>query len=176
MGGVTKLTREGWFFVGLASSFPDTTPGDLPLCEPRSSARGCKVFRVSRQPYGEVVQFDVSPETSADGLRDQVLVFKYKGKMYAVDQQCPHSSYPLSNGSVFDIEDFGLALSAGITCPKHSWSFDLVTGMADRGNYRLKIWEVQYRDPVEVDVSTTTDHGGMDADQEIWVRRKPRIG
>lgn len=36
-------------------------------------------------------------------------------------QQCPHSSYPLSQGIPFDIEDFGIVLSAGLTCPKHNW-------------------------------------------------------
>lgn len=82
-----------------------------------------------------------------------------------VIQECPHSSYPLSNGTPFDIEDFGVVLSSGITCPKHEWSFDLHTGKADRGSYKLQVWEVQQR-PSE------TEDEGMD----IWVRRKQKIG
>ena len=82
-------------------------------------------------------------------------------------QECPHSSYPLSNGTPFDIEDFGVMLSMGITCPKHEWSFDLHTGHADRGSYRLKVWEVQVR-PGNVE-----SEGG---EKEVWVRRKQRIG
>jgi len=78
-------------------------------------------------------------------------------------KRCPHSSFPLSHGTPFDIEDFGIVLSAGITCPKHGWSFDLFSGMGDRGNYRLKVWETQLRD-VE---------GG---EKEVWVRRKQRMG
>jgi nitrite reductase/ring-hydroxylating ferredoxin subunit len=58
----------------------------------------------------------------------------------------------------FDIEDFGIVLSAGITCPKHSWSFDLFSGRSDRGNYKLKVWEAEVRG------------------EEVWVRRKPRMG
>lgn len=59
-------------------------------------------------------------------------------------------------------------LSAGITCPKHSWSFDLITGRGDRGNYRLQVWETELR-PVETE--------GVDSgDSEVWVRRKQRIG
>ena len=80
-------------------------------------------------------------------------------------KECPHSSYPLSNGTPFDVEDFGVVLSAGITCPKHAWSFDLHTGQADRGRYKLHIWDVQQRP------STTTD-GAM----EIWIRRKQKMG
>lgn len=85
-------------------------------------------------------------------------------------QQCPHSSFPLSQGSLFDIEDFGIALSAGLTCPKHGWSFDIFSGRSDRGNYRLKVWEVQLRDPA------TVQGAPEDADKEVWVRRRQRIG
>ncbi len=77
-------------------------------------------------------------------------------------------SYPLSNATPFDIEDFGIVLSAGLTCPKHGWSFDMFTGLGDRGNYRLKIWDVELREP-----SGASDAG---ADKEVWVRRKQRIG
>lgn len=56
-------------------------------------------------------------------------------------------------------------LSVGITCPKHSWSFDLFTGGGDRGGYRLKIWEVEVRDVV----------GGA-GEKEVWVRKRQRIG
>ena len=59
-------------------------------------------------------------------------------------------------------------LSAGITCPKHGWQFDLNTGMADRGTYKLKLWEVELR-PV-------AGHNGNDEGQEVWVRKKQRIG
>lgn len=79
-------------------------------------------------------------------------------------QQCPHSAFPLSRGSLFDIEDFGITLSAGITCPQHNWSFDLFSGQGDRGNYKLKVWEVQLREGIKP------------GDQEVWVRRKQRIG
>lgn len=84
-------------------------------------------------------------------------------------QQCPHSAFPLSQGSLFDIEDFGIVLSAGVTCPKHGWSFDIFSGKADRGNYKLNVWEVELRD-----LSTSTDEDSEE--KEVWVRRKQRIG
>ena len=83
-------------------------------------------------------------------------------------QKCPHASFPLSNATPFDIEDFGITLSAGITCPKHGWSFDLFTGTSDRGNYKLKIWELQLR-PIK-----GVDDGNED--HEVWVRKKQRMG
>lgn len=74
----------------------------------------------------------------------------------------------------FDIEDFGVVLSAGITCPKHGWSFDLFSGMGDRGSYKLKVWEVQLRDVDEPPVEGEGDSG--EVVREVWVRRKQRIG
>ncbi|KAL2261060.1 hypothetical protein VTK26DRAFT_4748 [Humicola hyalothermophila] len=160
-----------WFSVGLASSYPDVGLNDD---EPRLCGNhgqdgrpGCKVFHVPSTDASQRTEVEISPASNiAQDLTDQVLVFQYRGKFHAVDHQCPHSSYPLSQGIPFDIEDFGIVLSAGITCPKHNWSFDLFTGMSDRGNYKLKVWEVQLRD---IDGKDTDD-------KEVWVRRKPRTG
>jgi nitrite reductase/ring-hydroxylating ferredoxin subunit len=80
----------------------------------------------------------------------------------------------LSRGKVFDVEDFGIILSAGITCPKHEWSFDLHTGQADRGQYKLVVWEVQMR-PLSDSRSGEAGEKQQE-DKEVWVRRKQRIG
>ncbi|KAJ5894041.1 hypothetical protein N7495_005732 [Penicillium taxi] len=79
--------------------------------------------------------------------------------------------HAIDHGTLFDIEDFGITLSTGVTCPKHGWSFDLFSGQADRGNYKLKIWEVQLRDS-----SLCSGEGAESSEQEVWVRRKQRIG
>lgn len=92
-------------------------------------------------------------------------------------QSCPHSAYPLSNGTPFDIEDFGVVLSAGLTCPKHGWSFDLFTGLSDRAQYMLHVWEVQLRDADGVTpVSNVLSDKDTVADKTVWIRRKQRIG
>jgi nitrite reductase/ring-hydroxylating ferredoxin subunit len=88
---------------------------------------------------------------------------------------CPHSSYPLSRGVPFDIEDFGIRLSAGIRCPKHDWSFDLIRGIGDRGTYRLTVWEVQIR-PATKESTSQSDGSSSENESEVWVRRKQRIG
>ncbi|EKV06420.1 Rieske [Penicillium digitatum] len=155
MNPFTRATAI-WHPVGLASEFPSID--DDTRIMPR-----CKAFNIPKTngAIEPVEDIDLPGE-----LKDQVLVFKYKGKYHAIDHQCPHSSFPLSRGNLFDIEDFGIVLSAGLTCPKHGWSFDIFSGRADRGNYTLKVWEVQLRD--------SSAPGGTD--QEVWVRRKQRIG
>lgn len=68
---------------------------------------------------------------------------------------------------MFDIEDFGVVFSAGITCPKHSWSFDLFLGQADRGSYILRRWDVDLR-PTSIESEATKEKES----KEVWVRRK----
>ncbi|KAH8899777.1 hypothetical protein GQ53DRAFT_740825 [Thozetella sp. PMI_491] len=171
-------TGSDWFFAGLESSFPEVTSGDgrlaeLRLCD-RDLKSGCKVFHVPRINSSRGTEVELDDQLAGTNLKDQVLVFKYSGKFHAVDHQCPHSSYPLSNGTPFDIEDFGIVLSAGIRCPRHDWSFDLHSGQADRGSYRLAVWEVQLRPLPEP--SGGGDSSNQSPDQEVWVRRKGRIG
>jgi len=94
-------------------------------------------------------------------------------------QECPHSSFPLSKGTPFDIEDFGIVLSSGLTCPKHNWSFDLHSGMSDRGSYKLKVWEVQLREldgTVVARIAGAPDAPPDAGEREVWVRRKQRMG
>ncbi|KAK0759464.1 hypothetical protein N5P37_007652 [Trichoderma harzianum] len=176
----SRLGAE-WFSVGLASSFPDSGLDDDNLAKYRTCSEeyrpGCKVFQVPREDSSQraevLIDQDGDLESSdLKGLKDQVLVFKYRGKFHAVDHKCPHSSYPLSQATPFDIEDFGVVLSAGLTCPKHGWSFDLFTGSGDRGNYQLGLWETQLREVKGSD--TAADKVSGPAEQEVWVRRKQR--
>ncbi|KAK4095949.1 hypothetical protein N658DRAFT_481426 [Parathielavia hyrcaniae] len=174
-------TGTEWFSVGTTSEFPEVAPADDTGTESESKLQvcgngapdgreGCKVFHVPKTDVSQRTEVEIAGnDLTAQNLTDQVLVFQYHGKIHAIDHaisQCPHSSFPLSQGIPFDIEDFGIVLSAGLTCPKHNWSFDLFSGRADRGNYRLKVWEVQLREVV----------GSQNDDKEVWVRRKPRIG
>ncbi|CAK7231640.1 hypothetical protein SCUCBS95973_007986 [Sporothrix curviconia] len=181
-----------WFNAGPAVVYPDIQPmdEDAIVAEVVSSPRpcgwprpvpGCKIFHVSQDPSGatsatEVLVQDVAQVEGTDALKDQVLVFQYKGKFHAVDHKCPHMSYPLSNATPFDIEDFGIVLSAGLTCPKHGWSFDMFSGMGDRGNYRLPIWEVDLRDAKEPTDLPTDGVRPELIGKAVWVRKKQRIG
>ncbi|KAF6824863.1 rieske domain-containing protein [Colletotrichum plurivorum] len=178
----------GWFSAGLASSFPDVGSDDGNLSDLRfcdaDLKPGCKVFHAPK-PAGNGPPQSTEMEVASDGagfselegdLKDQVMVFKFRGKFHAVDHKCPHSSYPLSQGTPFDIEDFGVVLSAGVTCPKHQWSFDLFSGMSDRARYKLGVWETQLRDVKGSQADIIVDGGDSTTEQEVWVRRKQRIG
>ncbi|KAL4805358.1 hypothetical protein BDV18DRAFT_140746 [Aspergillus unguis] len=158
---LASKANAAWHKVGLVSDFPDIPP------DAEQITSTCKAFKVPRFPDEPLQETDI--ELPGD-LKDQVLVFKYKGAVHAIDHQCPHSAFPLSQGTLFDIEDFGIKLSAGITCPKHGWAFDIISGKADRGNYKLKVWEVQLRDPPGAKEEEEEE------DKEVWVRRKQRIG
>jgi len=70
------------------------------------------------------------------------------------EQKCPHSSFPLGQGSIYDIEDAG---RAGIRCFRHGWCFDLLTGRGDRGTVKLTLWDIELREPL---ISTPDGSGG----------------
>lgn len=87
---------DAWFRVGLASSFPNITGEDADniaharLCgSSNGTAPGCKVFHVPKEDSTRAnqVTLDDSGTLSEPGsLRDQVLVFQYKGKFHAINQ------------------------------------------------------------------------------------------
>ncbi|KAG6065116.1 hypothetical protein E4U30_005964 [Claviceps sp. LM220 group G6] len=174
-----------WVSAGSASTFPDLGEDLGNLIEARQCNAlmrpGCKIFHVPKDDPSlakEIVisATDLESPSSGDELLNQVVVFQYRGKFHAVDHRCPHSAYPLSNGMPFDIEDFGVKLSAGLTCPKHGWSFDLFTGMADTGRYKLPVWEVQLRDAAGVNVVDPSRGDDHPEERTVWIRRKQRMG
>lgn len=112
-------------------------------------------------------------------MREQVMVFQYKGKFHAIDHACPHRAYSLSWGQPFDIEDSGRVLGVGIRCRGHSYAFELSTGIGDRGNYKLGVWEVELRPLAKSTSEAKMDgvrgevlDGTEPVDREVWVRRK----
>ncbi|KAF1365059.1 hypothetical protein EJ07DRAFT_98513 [Lizonia empirigonia] len=169
----SRAPRGGaaWFNAGPVSSYPNLSSSHGRLAQQHlcneTHVPGCKVFHVPKDDatLASQIAIDEWKDGEAD-TKDQVMIFQYNGTFVAVNHECPHASYPLSNGSPFDIEDFGVKLSAGISCPKHDWSFDLFTGRSDRGSYRLAVWEAQVR----------KGEGGDGDGGEVWVRRKQRVG
>ncbi|KFA65137.1 hypothetical protein S40285_06520 [Stachybotrys chlorohalonatus IBT 40285] len=178
----TSRHQNQWHFVGLASSFPNITTADSEHLSAQYRCGegfkpGCKVFSVpEKDADGKegIHEVDLDDTPDAALLKEQIMIFKYNGKLHALDHKCPHSSFPLSRGIPFDIEDFGVVLSAGLMCPKHDWSFDLFTGRADRGGYMLKLWELQLRPVSSSEKGEEKEQ--VEQDEEVWVRRKQRIG
>lgn len=71
------------------------------------------VARVSDIPPGQGLAVDV------DGRR--IALFNVAGKVYAIDDECPHAGGPLSEGDL---------VGTRVECPWHSACFDLGTGRA----------------------------------------------
>lgn len=198
---------DDWFFAGLASSFPNITDSGEPYfklvwpqpCRAAAAAAGsadttkvpgCKIFhpKAAAEASSPVEQIDTDAAAGEDAwlMKEQVLVFRYKGRFHAVDHACPHRAYSLSWGVPFDIEDAagsGRVLGHAIRCRGHSFAFELTTGAGDRGAYQLGVWDVELRPVagvVAVRDGVGVDGGGgnedEDEDREVWVRRHRRAG
>lgn len=173
MAGTARPSSKAtqWIFAGLTSEFPniDNPGSNIRLSEISTAGEAtsvpiCKVLQTPSDNDTETTLLIPTDASGSVGLREQVLIFQHRGKFHAVDHQCPHRSYPLSRGTLYDIEDFGIKLSVGITCPKHGWAFDVHTGESDRGAYRLRVWDVEIRSA-----------GGKvagDLRDQIWIRQR----
>ena len=51
-----------------------------------------------------------------------VAIFNLGGRLYAIDNTCPHQGGPLGEGY---LEESGI-----VSCPWHAWTFDLCTGIS----------------------------------------------
>lgn len=99
-GSASRSVRPSntWFFAGLSSEFSDIQPTETDVvktiaasgaCAGAESVPGCKVFHVSEDygPSGPAV-VERTAETAIEDistLKGEVLVFRYKGKIHAVD-------------------------------------------------------------------------------------------
>ncbi|SMY25104.1 unnamed protein product [Zymoseptoria tritici ST99CH_1A5] len=152
-------SSSDWLYAGPSSSIPDLSTSTSPTSDTKflsadsSTPPPCLILSLAASPPAALKPSAASLTIASE---PQLLVFRYRSKIHAIDHSCPHQSFPLSDGSIYDIEDFGIVLSAGIACPKHGWTFDLFTGESDRGGYKLGVWDVEVRG------------------EEVWVRRRPK--
>lgn len=66
---------------------------------------------------------------TVDAWGRTIAVYKHEGQLYAVDDECPHRSGPLSLGHIE---------AGGVVCPLHAWIFDLKTG-EKRGQSEMRV-------------------------------------
>lgn len=59
-----------------------------------------------------------------------IAVFNIDGKFYAIKDSCPHLGEPLSRGTLE---------GSLLTCPGHSWKFDVKTGACMKGDEQLSL-------------------------------------
>lgn len=152
---------------------------------------GCKIFHpraatttsqpseapVSPEASCPVEEIDADAAAGEDAwlMKEQVLVFRYKGKFHAVDHACPHRAYSLSWGVPFDIEDAGgRTLGQAIRCRGHSFAFELTTGAGDRGAYKLGVWDVELRPTAGFVAGEAGSGADEEEEREVWVRRRKR--
>ncbi len=74
---------------------------------------------------------DLKPGKSAIIEREgeEIAVFNYKGKYYAMCNKCPHKGAPLGEGRIEE---------GVLICPNHEWRFDIHTGQCPQ-NPELKV-------------------------------------
>jgi ethylbenzene dioxygenase ferredoxin subunit len=62
---------------------------------------------------------------------ERVAVYNVAGKLYATQDRCTHTGWPLTDG--------GELSGQHVTCPLHYWCYDVTTGEVIRGIRTLKL-------------------------------------
>jgi nitrite reductase/ring-hydroxylating ferredoxin subunit len=109
-----------------AAAVETSTPPPAPVEIKQALAKN--EFRLSELKPGEIGSVEVNNES--------VVICNLNGKYYALDDYCPHSGAPLSEGSIE---------GETIVCPWHGSCFDIVTGAVQCGPARegVKTFTVQ---------------------------------
>lgn len=66
---------------------------------------------------------------------DEIAVWKAGGKLYAINNVCPHQHFSMLHQGTLD----GIHL----TCPMHGWTFNLEDGTPKLGDGRVKTYQVK---------------------------------
>ena len=82
--------------------------------------------------FFKITNINSIPETKGKKIsigKKSIALFKYGGKIFAIQNSCPHQGADLADGFVKD---------GKVVCPLHNWAFDLETG-AFSGNENIRI-------------------------------------
>jgi len=67
--------------------------------------------------------------------KDEIALFNYKGKYYAINNKCLHNGSSLGEGRIEE---------GVLICPNHEWRFDLVSGQCPQNpEMKAKIFPVR---------------------------------
>lgn len=81
---------------------------------------------------GKTSEIPINSGKSVQVKDDIIAIFNVDGKFCAVDNSCPHRGGPLGEGDLS---------GSVVTCPWHSWQFDVVTGACpDIPGEKIKIY------------------------------------
>jgi nitrite reductase/ring-hydroxylating ferredoxin subunit len=83
---------------------------------------------------GELMPEGLGAGVKADGIR--IALFQWEGRIYAVEDLCPHLGFPLSEGLVQEGE---------IICGWHGWRVCLDDGSCRREKQRAKVFPAELR-------------------------------
>lgn len=75
----------------------------------------------------------------------QIAIFWGEGKLYALDNRCPHQGYPLKEGTL-DEGDTDQEGECILTCQWHNWKFNARTGECLLGEDHVRTYPVERRE------------------------------
>ena len=84
---------------------------------------------------GAIAELKFTPGSPVLVENHWIAIFRLGSEWRAIDNNCPHASAPLCDGTVLD---------GKVVCYLHCWEFDLRTGVCDVGTqWNVRTWPVR---------------------------------
>jgi len=94
------------------------------------------------------------PVVVKQGRRQLAVLRDARGRLFALDNRCPHEGYPLVQGQLRDCT---------LTCAWHNFKFDLRDGRCLKGDEAVAVYPVRVRaGRVEIDARPRADEGAVE--------------
>lgn len=128
LGDLVFGREGGWRSRLLGRGSPSTAPAEAVVVTPPPPTEGEGTFI----PAVELPDEGAARVVTVDGIA--VAVVRQEGRLYALDNVCPHAGGPMGEGQVED---------GALVCPYHGWAFDLHSGRCSFDpTLTLPVWPV----------------------------------
>lgn len=155
-----KTTVKSRVLVRHGSDVPPPTAGRRLARNPSDPDK-----RAVRAAHTDALRKVVCPAGVEVGVLGRaVALFRFEGRVFAVDAHCPHQGARLCEGEIGDIEDLVDGHRFYVTCKVHKFQFDLTTGTVIDGHCPpLRIYSARVQQRPSSGVQRATVEVGFEA-------------
>lgn len=108
-----------------------------------------------------------------DRIRDVLLAASSEGELVAFSNLCPHAGFPLhAGGNLVDIEDAVFGKVPAVSCQRHGWTFDALSGACLSSRNVLDVYGVEVHN-YETRAADELGDAGKGPEPWVFISKEP---